>query len=125
MHDTPKSLMGNAVSYTLGQWDRLLFYLERPEVGPDNNSAENAIRPFAVGQKNWLFACAPDGAFAGACLYSLIESAKANRLEPYRYLRYLFEKGPFAQNEDDYNALLPMNLTDADLVLPHPDSGVL
>ena len=64
---------------------------------PDNNSAENAIRPFVVGRKNWLFAGTPKGALASAGLYSLIETAKANGLEPYRYLRYLFEELPFAE----------------------------
>ena len=74
---------------------------------PDNNLAENAIRPFVVGRKNWLFAGHPRGAGASATIYSLIESAKANELEPYRYLRYLFERLPMAETEADYRALLP------------------
>jgi transposase len=60
-----------------------------------------------VGRKNWLFSGTPKGASASATLYSIIESAKANNLEPYRYLRFLFEKIPFASSEDDYKSLLP------------------
>jgi hypothetical protein len=74
---------------------------------PDNNVAENAIRPFVLGRKNWLFAGAPKGATASATFFSLIETAKANELEPYSYLRYLFENLPLAQNEEEYLELLP------------------
>jgi transposase len=66
----------------------------------------------------------PQGARASADLYSLIETAKANRLEPYRYLRYLFEKLPFAENEQDYAALLPMRLKAEDLALSYAVTGV-
>lgn len=79
----PKSLTGKAVAYALNLWDRLIVYLENGELQIDNNSAENAIRPFAVGRKNWLFADTVDGAMASAVLYSIIETAKANGLEPY------------------------------------------
>ena len=120
----PKSLLGIAVSYTLKQWSRLIVYLDHGEVTPDNNAAENAIRPFVVGRKNWLFAGTPSGAAASACLYSLIETAKANKLEPYKYLRYLFEKLPFASSEDEYRKLLPINLTMADLSLGQMITGV-
>ena len=78
----PKSLLGKAIAYALGQWDRLTVYLEDGLLGPDNNPAENAIRPFAVGRKNWLFSGSPSGARASAAIYSLIESAKANGLNP-------------------------------------------
>lgn len=107
----PKSLLGKAVHYALNQWQRLIGYIEFGCATPDNNLAENAIRPFCVGRRNWLFAGTPEGAQASATIYSLIESAKANLLEPYKYLRYLFEKLPFAQTMDDYRKLLPGNLT--------------
>jgi site-specific recombinase XerD len=71
-----------------------------------------------------LFSGTPDGAKASANLYSLIETAKANKLEPYKYLRYLFEKIPFAENEVEYKALLPMNLNTEQLVLPDRPTGV-
>ncbi len=107
----PQSLLGKAVSYTLNQWSRLEAYLKHGEVTPDNNAAENAIRPFVVGRKNWLFAGSPKSAPASAGLYSLIETAKAHGLEPYTYLHYLFEQLPFAESDSDYEKLLPSNLS--------------
>ncbi len=120
----PKSLLGKAVNYALGQWKRLLVYLDHPVMTPDNNLAENAIRPFVIGRKNWLFAGTPDGAKASADIYSIIETAKANNLEPYKYLRFLFEKLPFVDSEKDLKALLPMNLQPEHLVLPENPTGV-
>jgi hypothetical protein len=75
----------------------------------DNNACENAIRPFVVGRKNWLFSDSVAGAQASANLYSLIESAKANGIELYRYLRYV-QQLPAATTVDDYEALLPWNI---------------
>jgi len=103
----PGSTVGKAISYTLGQWERLIVYLQDGRLRPDNNLAENAIRPFVLGRKNWLFAATPDGAHASAALYSIIETAKANGLEPYWYLRYLFERLPKAKTTEEYKALLP------------------
>jgi transposase len=106
----PKSLLGKAVHYTLAQWHRLTTYIDHGHLTPDNNLAENAIRPFVVGRKNWLFSGTPAGASASAAIYSLIETAKANGLEPYRYLRYLFEQVPLATTTEDYRALLPQHM---------------
>ena len=106
----PGSLLGKAINYTLKEWDKLIRYIDDGCLRPDNNLAENAIRPFVVGRKNWLFSGNPRGAKASATLYSLIESAKANDIEPYRYLRFLFEKLPFTSSEDDYKTLLPNHL---------------
>ena len=106
----PKSLLGKAINYTLNQWHRLIRYTEDGSVGPDNNVVENAIRPFVVGRKNWLFSCTPEGASASACIYSLIETAKANGLEPYWYLKYLFENLPEAMTADEFMALMPQNI---------------
>lgn len=103
----PKGLLGKAVSYALRQWPRLIRYLEDGCITPDNNLAENAIRPFVVGRKNWLFSGNPRGAKASATLYSLIETAKANGLEPYSYLRFLFEKLPLVNSTSEYKTLLP------------------
>lgn len=111
----PKSLLGKAIKYTLNQWKRLRGYVDFEFATPDNNLAENAIRPFCVGRRNWLFAGTPEGAQASATIYSLIESAKSNDLEPYKYLRYLFEKLPFAVTEEDYRKLLPSSLSVTDL----------
>lgn len=106
----PKGLLGQAISYTLRQWDRLVGYLEDGRLSPDNNAAENSIRPFVIGRKNWLFSGTPEGAEASAILYSLIETAKANLLEPYSYLRHIFEKLPTAGSLEDFELLLPWNL---------------
>jgi len=106
----PKGLLGKAVSYTLNNWQRLLRYLEDGRLRPDNNLAENAIRPFVVGRKNWLFAGNPDGARSAAVFYSLIESAKANGWKAHDYLTHLFENLPLAQTEEEYQTLLPQNL---------------
>lgn len=116
----PKGLLGTAMNYTLKQWNRLVVYVDDPYVGLDNNPAENAIRPFAVGRKNWLFAGSPAGARASANLYSLVETAKANDLEPYRYLRFLFERLPYAKTPEDYRKLTPLHIdrNDFDASLP-------
>ncbi len=73
----------------------------------DTNAVENAIRPFAVGRKNWLFADTVAGAEASANLYSLIETAKANGLEPWAYFQKIFAELPRAQSLADIEALLP------------------
>ncbi len=119
----PKSLLGVAVNYCLGQWRRLANYINDGHAGIDNNVVENAIRPFALGRKNWLFSGTPEGARASALLFSLIETAKANKLEPYSYLRYLFEKLPVTLPAE-IGQLLPNRLKSADLVLPEVPSGV-
>ena len=101
------SLLGKAVSYTLGQWPRLIPYLETGFCSPDNNGVENAIRPFVLGRKNWLFAGTPEGAKASATMYSLIETAKATGWEPFAYLRFLFEHLPKANSREEKRLLLP------------------
>jgi len=82
----------------------------------DNNLTENAIRPFVVGRKNWLFLNQPDGAKASAAFYSLIETAKANGLEPYSYLLYLFDHLPHAFTTEDWRQLLPTNMMQEELI---------
>lgn len=106
-----KSLLGKALTYTLSQWHRLIRYLENGIIRIDNNLVENDIRPFVLGRKNWLFFDQPEGATAGANLYSLIETAKANGLEPYQYFCFLFDKLPLVASEAHLKALLPQNLT--------------
>lgn len=105
----PKSLLGKAIAYSLDNWQRLIVYVEDGRLKPDNNAAENAIRPFVVGRKNWLFAGHPRGAEASATFFSLIETAKANGLEPYAYLKYIFEQLPLT-DEKEYSNLLPQNI---------------
>ncbi|MCP3870978.1 MAG: IS66 family transposase, partial [Gammaproteobacteria bacterium] len=111
----PKSPLGEAISYTLGLWPKLTTYLEDGHIEIDNNKAENAIRPFVIGRKNFLFSGSPRGAHASATMYTLVESTKANDLEPWAYLNYLFEKLPAAKSEQALLALLPQNLKMKDL----------
>ena len=107
----PSSLLGEALHYMHGQWPKLIRFLDSGTLPLDSNPVENAIRPFVVGRRSWLFADTVGGANASANLYSLIETAKANNVEPYRYLVALFKKLPLAQTADDYEALLPWRLT--------------
>jgi transposase len=108
----PKLLLGQAVAYALGQWPKLVRYLEHPDLTPDNNACEQAVRPFVLGRKNWLFSGSPRGADASATLYTLVETAKANGREPYFYLRKLFTELPLAKSEQDLHALLPFAVKD-------------
>ncbi|SPE34822.1 transposase [Burkholderiales bacterium] len=103
----PESLLGKAFHYLHGQWPKLVRFLERGDIPLDNNDCENALRPFVVGRKNWLFSDTVAGAKASANLYSLIETAKACGVEPYQYLRHVFARLPLARTTDDYEALLP------------------
>lgn len=111
----PKVGVGKAVGYTLGQWVNLTQFLDDPKIPLDNNPVENAIRPFVIGRKNWLFSDRVKGARASAGIYSLIETAKANGLEPYWYLKYLFEQLPYAKSDNDLRKLLP-NILSPDFV---------
>lgn len=106
----PQGPLGKAITYAMGQFDRAVRYVEHPLLTPDNNPTENAIRPFVIGRKNWMFADTPAGAAASASLYSLIETAKANGHEPYRYLCHLFETMPRIDDDSDLSALLPYRL---------------
>ena len=107
----PTSATGKALSYLHNEWSKLVRYLDDGRLEIDNNGAENAIRPFVVGRKNWLFSASVKGVKASANLYSLIETAKANSLEPYAYLRYLFTELPKAETVEAIEALLPGNLS--------------
>ena len=107
----PKSALGMALGYTHKLWPRLIRYLDDGRLEIDNNGVENAIRPFVIGRKGWLFSSATRGANASANLYSLIETAKANGHEPYRYLHHVFTELPKTDSIDGFEALLPMNLT--------------
>lgn len=90
----PQSLLGKAVHYTLAQWPKLTTFPSHGEVPLDNNRCENVIRPFVVGRKGWLFCDTDKGAIASANLYSIVETAKANGVEPHAYLSLLFERLP-------------------------------
>lgn len=103
----PQTALGKALHYLHTQWPRLIGYLDHGQYPIDNNRAENAIRPFVVGRKNWLFSNSVSGVKASANVYSLIETAKANGVEPYQYLRHVFTELPKATTVDGIEALLP------------------
>ena len=106
----PKTLAGKALGYLDKQWPRLIRCLDDGRIEVDNNLCENAIRPFVLGRKAWLFADTPAGASASARLYSLIETARANGVEPYAYLARVFTELPAAKTAADIEALLPWTI---------------
>ena len=106
----PSTATGKALQYLHNEWSKLVTYLDDGRLEIDNNRAENAIRPFVLGRKNWLFSHSVAGVKASANLYSLIETAKANGLEPYAYLRHLYTQLPLADSVDVIEALLPVNI---------------
>lgn len=110
-HDTvlPSSVLGKALRYMAAMWSRLEHYATRGDLPIDNNRAENAIRPFVIGRKAWLFSTTQAGAKASALVYSLIETAKANGVEPYAWLAHVMRTIPTAHTVDDYEALMPWN----------------
>ena len=105
----PKSALGAALSYMRNYWSKLVRYTERGDLPIDNNRCENAIRPFVIGRKAWLFSDTPAGANASAIIYSLVETAKANGIEPYTWLRHVLEHLPAARTADEMDKLLPWN----------------
>jgi transposase len=109
---TPKSIGGKAINYFHNEYKYLAAYLDDGKINISNCGVENKIRPFAVGRKNWLFSSSVDGADASAMFYSLIETAKANDVEPFDWLREILEKIPHANTLEDYLELLPFKKTE-------------
>jgi transposase len=104
------SKLADAVTYSNNQKAALEMFLEDGRIELSNNRAENAIRPFVVGRKGWLFADTPKGARASAVVYSMVETAKANNLNVYRYLVHIFSQMPrldFDANPSLLEDLLP------------------
>lgn len=89
---TGKSALGNAIHYTLEQWKYLKRYLLDGRLEISNNRAERSIKPFVIGRKSFLFCNVPKGAESSAVLYSIVETAKENRLNPYEYLSFLLRE---------------------------------
>jgi transposase len=110
----PGSLLGKALHYLTAQWPKLVRYVDDGRYPIDNNACENAIRPFVVGRRNWLFADTVAGANASANLYSLLQTCLANGIDGYRYLSALLVSLPTARTVEDYEALLPWRLAAAE-----------
>jgi hypothetical protein len=117
----PKGGLDKAVNYALNQWNALTHFIKDGLVNIDNNAAERQIRPFAVGRKNWLFMGSPDGARAAANLYSLIETAKLNKLNPEGYLKFVFEHQIDATDKNLIEKLMPWNVTLSEEYPPPPE----
>ena len=109
-HAPPQMHIGKAMTYLDNQWPELIRVLDDGRLEVDNNRCENALRPFVLGRKAWLFSDTPAGAEASARLYGIIETAKANGCEPYAYLRRVFTDLPRATTLADVEALLPWNV---------------
>jgi hypothetical protein len=107
---TPQSTLGKALTYMRNRWTMLMRYTERGDLPIDNNQAENSIRPFVIGRKTWLFSDTPAGAHSSAVIYSLLETAKANGLEPYTWLRQVLNELPAAKTVDDVDAIMPWHI---------------
>jgi AraC-like DNA-binding protein len=106
----PKTLLGEAVRYALNQRPWLERVLLDGRLELSNNRAERSIKPFVIGRKNWLFNNTPKGAAASAMIYSIVETAKENGLNPFEYLAAVFRKSPNLLADDSIDALLPWNL---------------
>lgn len=98
------SPLGKAIKYTLGQWPKLIRYIDDGHLSIDNR-AERAIKPLVIGRKNWLFSTTANGADESAMLYSIVETAKANGLILYDYMVKCMKE--LAKAELDIDALLP------------------
>ena len=106
-----KTGVGPAIHYALNQWHKVIRYIDKGYLQIDNNRAERAIRPFTVGRKNWLYSQTARGANASAILYSIVQTAMSNGLDPYLYLEHLFKELPARPQRADINDLLPWNVT--------------
>lgn len=107
----PKTTLGMAVAYTLRQWKKLIAYTQHGQLCIDNNRAERAVKPFVIGRKNWLFSNTASGAKASATLYSIIETAKANGLNPVKYVELLLTEIPSRNPVDGLEDLMPWVVT--------------
>ena len=95
-----KSALGKAIKYCRNQWERLEAFLEDGRLDIDNNRAERSIKPFVIGRKNWMFSNTAKGARSSAIIYSIVEAAKENGLNPFKYLSHLFEELPNIDTTD-------------------------
>ena len=110
VHPEKGSKLEEAVRYSINQKQQLCAFLDKVEVPISNNLAENAIRPFTLGRKNWLFCDTPKGAKASAIVYSLVESAKANGIEPFAYLQHVLAQLPYlgkSPSHEELETLMP------------------
>ena len=107
----PKSPLGKAIAYYINHWEGLTRFLNDGRLEVDNNLTEQQIKPFVMARKNFLFACSVRGAKALCIHFSLIRTAKAHGLDPYRYYEAILKIIPHGQTVEDYEQLLPWNIS--------------
>ena len=114
-HAAPKSKLGEALAYTHNQRPFIMNYLLDGHLEVSNNIAERSVKPFVIDRKNFLFANTPAGAEGSAITFSIIETAKANGLDPFKYLTYILKTAPSLDQKTDnwVNVLLPENAPDS------------
>jgi len=105
----PKSPLGQAIGYALNQWPALERFLAHGEVEVDNNLVENAIRPTAVGKKNWLFFGSEAAGTRNAAVFTLVQNCRMHAVNPEEYLKDVLERLPRMTNQDDLKQLTPLN----------------
>lgn len=113
----PQSKLGEAINYAMNEWDSWIHFLDKWYITPDNNYTERMVKLFVIGRKNWMFSDTLHGAYSSSAMYSLIQTAVANGLNAFWYLRYIFTMLPYAKTEGDLRALLPMNVTEEQLAM--------
>jgi len=115
----PHTPLAGAINYALNLFDGLQTYLDSSELGPDNSAAERAVRPVALGRANWHFSGSPDGAHSSCAMYTLLQSAKMNHLDPGAYLNHILDKATLLvdlpYDEQAWSALLPWKFKSEDL----------
>lgn len=115
----PQTPLAGAINYALNLFDGLRTYLDSIELGPDNSAAERAVRPVALGRANWHFSGSPDGAHSSCAMYTLLQSAKMNRLDPGAYLNHVLDEATvlvdLPYDEQAWSALLPWKFKSEDL----------
>ncbi len=114
----PDTLTRKAINDTLNQWDHLERYCEHGQLRISNVMAENVIRPFAVGRKAWLFSTSPAGAHASAAMFTLIETAKANGIEPFAFLQQVIASVATADTDEALDALMPWSMNQRQVQTP-------
>ena len=106
-HVLTKGLLGKAINYAVNLWPQLTIFADTGDLPIDNNITENAIRPFALGRKNWLFSQTPRGAFASSALYSVQQSIAANGLDPYKTWVYILKRLSHLRSTADFRTIAP------------------
>ena len=123
----PKSALGKAITYCQGQWPKLFVFLTDGRLELDNNRSERSIKPFVIGRKNWLFANTPRGAKTSAVIYSIVETAKENGLNPHAYLEHILHRLRWidANDQSAIEALLPWSESVRSALATIPDAAQL